>query len=68
MIRKLNGICMRLSHIFGSNDHYEYENWENHIENIFCYFFLTSKQKCCYIQMKQAGETYWRWKANHRFC
>jgi len=52
----------------GSNDHYGYENWENHLENFFSNLSLTFEQKCCYTQMKLAGEVYWWWKDNHKFC
>jgi len=43
----------------GSSHHYEYENWENHLEDFFSYFSLASEQKCRYTQMKLIGETYW---------
>ena len=44
-------------HFWGSHDHYGYE-WEKHLEELFNYFPLTSKQKYCYAQMRLVGEAY----------
>jgi len=38
----------------GSSDHYEYENWELHLEDFFIYFSLMSEHKLC------SNEAGWR--------
>ena len=34
-----------VSHFWGSHDRYGYKEWENHLEEFFSYFSLTSEQK-----------------------
>ena len=54
-----------LLYFWGSNDHDGYEEWENHLEDFFRYFSLTSAQKCHYAQLKLAGEAYWWCEDSH---
>lgn len=51
----------------GFYDHRGYEKWQDHLEDLFRYFSLTSKQKCCYSRIKLDEEAYYWWKDNHKF-
>ena len=52
----------------GFNDCYEYEVWENDLEDIFSYFFLTTDEKYRYAILKLDGEAYYWWRNNYRLC
>lgn len=45
---ELSVICMLLF-FYGFDDPYDYKESENHLEDFFYYFDLTSVQKCLYV-------------------
>ena len=45
-------------HFWSSSDRYGYEEWENHLEDFFSYFSLTSEQKYQHAQMRLLREAY----------
>ena len=51
----------------GFDDRYGYKAWENDLGDFFCYFSLTTEDKCRYIRLKLDGEAYY-WRDNHRLC
>jgi len=59
---------MVVPHFWGSSDHYRYEEWENHLEDFFSYFSLTSEQKYQYAQMRLIGEAYKLLEDSHIDC
>jgi len=52
----------------GSDDHYEYEKYENNLKKFFSYFSLASEKKYRYAQMKLVEKAYCWEKNSHTDC